>query len=70
MTSRSQPGLSTQSKPVSAEALEDQVSEADQAFLAIALRESMDRAKAGEGFTPDERYFERKRDGLHKTDKA
>jgi predicted transcriptional regulator len=70
MMSCSQPSLPTQSEPVSAEALEDQVSDADRAFLASALKESMDTAKAGEVFTPDERYFERKRHGLHKTDKV
>jgi hypothetical protein len=70
MSSPSKKDLPTQCKPTSAEALEDQVSDADPAFLAGALRESMEAAKAGETFTPDERYFERKRQGLHTTDKA
>jgi hypothetical protein len=69
MTSRPQPDLPKQSKPVSAHALEDQVSDADRAFLARVLTESMDAAKAGEAFTPDEHYFDRKRQGLD-TDKA
>jgi hypothetical protein len=69
MTSRPQSDLPKQPKPVSAHALEDQVSDADRAFLASALTKSMDAAKAGEAFTPNERYFDRKRQALD-TDKA
>jgi hypothetical protein len=70
MTSRQQQGLPEQLKPVSAHAHEDQVSDADQAFLTSALTESMDAAKAGDAFAPDERYFDHKRQRLRATDKV
>jgi hypothetical protein len=70
MTSRPQQGLPKPPKPVSAHAREDRVSDADLAFLTGALTESIDAAKAGKALTPDERFFDRKRQRLRAIDKA
>jgi hypothetical protein len=70
MTPRPQQGLPKRAKPASTDALEDGVSEADRGFLTTALTESMDAARSGKAFTPDERFFDRKRQRLRTTDKA